>query len=361
MNAGEQTVDWLYREQLQVDEQWAVRTDRGFTWWADQNAQTIEIVGEETGPDGDTGYLIGVRTDIVTDLDLTEAALGDLNEGPMRLAALSGPVYDAQSRTLSLCSLARVHEEIAPWMSVLIGAAAVTQIAEARVLGPDLAQSLGAQSALTGHPQHGARPEPDDMVYAVGVLIGEGREDCQWPAEQFDAAVHDFMRQPPALMASAGGQGLASAGGQGLASAGGQGFTVEFPYGPNSSLCQVFGTQPHPLYGNGLLILQRFPYPVSSPEKGVELALTLNAAELTKNVTGYGFGSYVYDNGMVCFTGFVPNALHRQVALPNLYFACAARARAMSVWLLDQDWDADSFSPDHSAVGRKLLSDNVND
>jgi hypothetical protein len=344
VNTGEQTIDWLYREQLQVDEQWSVRTERGFTWWADQTAQTIEILGEETGPDGDVGYLIGVRTEMVTDLDLTAAALGDLNEGPMRCAALSGPVYDAQTRTLSLCSLARVHEEIAPWMTVVIGAAAVTQIAEAGVLGPDLAQSLGAQPASSSHPQHGRRPEPDEMVYAVSLFVDEGKEPCQWPAEQFDAAVDSFMRQPPSLMASAGGQG----------------FTVEFPYGPNSSLCQVIGTQPHPLYGNGLLVLQRFPYKVASQDKGIELALTLNGAELTRNVTGYGFGSYVYDNDMLCFTGFVPNALHRQIALPNLYFACAARARAMSLWLLDADWDDASFSPEHSAIGRKLMSDNNN-
>jgi hypothetical protein len=345
VNAGEQTIDWLYREQLQVDDRWAVRTERGFTWWADRNAQTIEILGEETGPDGETGYLIGVRTDMLTGLELSEAALGDLNEGPMRCAALSGPVYDAQTGTLSLCSLARVHEEIAPWMAVVIGSAAVTQIAEARVLGAGLATSVGAQPARSDHPQHGRRPEPDEMVYAVSVFVDAGKAPCQWPAEQFDAAVRDFMGQPPSIMASAGGQG----------------FTVEFPYGTNSSLCQVIGTQPHPLYGNGLLLLQRFPYALDSAEKGIELALTLNAAELTKNVTGYGFGSYVWDDGMICFTGFVPNALHRQIALPNLYFACAARARAMSLWLLDQDWDATSFSPDHSAIGRKLLSDNNND
>ena len=51
-NAGEQTIDWLYREQLQVDAEWSVRDRTGFTWWADQNAQTVEIVGGETGPEG---------------------------------------------------------------------------------------------------------------------------------------------------------------------------------------------------------------------------------------------------------------------------------------------------------------------
>lgn len=44
MNAGERTVEWLFREQLQVDPKWSVRTPNGFRWWADKNAQTVEIL-----------------------------------------------------------------------------------------------------------------------------------------------------------------------------------------------------------------------------------------------------------------------------------------------------------------------------
>lgn len=328
MNIGEQVIDWLYREQLQVDEQWSVRTEHGFTWWADHNAQTIEIIGEQTGPDGQTGYLIEVRTEMVADLDLSADGMLELNEGPMRCAALSGPVYNPQTRTLSLCSLGRVHEEIAGWMGVMLGSAAVTQVAEARILGPDLAAALGGEPAVSGHPQNGLRPEPDEMAYAVQVFVEEGRAGCQWPEGEFTDTVEQFMHQPPAVKASGAGQE----------------FTVEFPYGKQTSLCQVTGTQSHPLYGNGLFTLQRFPFAVDSPAKGAELALTLNQAELTQDITGYGFGSYVYDNGMVCFTGFVPNSLHRQVALPNVYFSCAARAHAMSVWLRDSPWNAETFS-----------------
>ena len=47
MNAGQQTVEWLFSEQLKVDAEWSVRTAKGFTWWAYRNAQTIEMIGEE--------------------------------------------------------------------------------------------------------------------------------------------------------------------------------------------------------------------------------------------------------------------------------------------------------------------------
>lgn len=329
MNAGEKVIDWLYREQLQVDEQWSVRTERGFTWWADRNAQTVEVLGDDTGPDGQIGYLVGVRTELLCELDLNKTALAEINDGPMRFAALAGPVYDTEKRTLSICSLARVTDETADWTGVVLGAAAVTQIAEAHMLGPALAEVLGAQAAVSGHPEHGLRTEPDEMLFAPKVFMQEGKAPCRWPAAEFTEAVDHFMRQPPAVKASATGQGL----------------TVEFPYGQKTSLCQMMGGQSHPLYGNGILLLQRFPFTAPSLAKGVELALTLNAAELTGDVTGYGFGSYTYDQDMLCFAGFVPNSLHRQVALPNLYFAAAARAHAMSVWLLDEEWSDESFAP----------------
>ena len=76
-------------------------------------------------------------------------------------------------------------------------------------------------------------------------------------------------------------------------------------------------------------MLQRFPVDVESESEGVKLALSLNAADLTRHLTGYGLGSYVYADGMVHFTGFIPNALHKPGLLPNLYFSCAARAQAM--------------------------------
>ena len=328
MNAGEKVIDWLYREQLHVSEQWSVRTERGFTWWADQNAQTVEVLGEDAGPDGQPGYLVGVRTELLYDLDLTPAALAEIADGPMRFAALAGPVYDAATSTLSICSVARVNDEIADWTGVVLAAAAVTQLAEAHMLGPALADSLGAQAAVSGHPSSGVRTSPDDMLFAPRAFIHQGQSPCQWPASAFSEAVDQFMRQPPAVKASASGQAL----------------TVQFPYGSKTSLCQMMGGQSHPLYGNGILLLQRFPFTAPSPAKGVELALTLNAAELTGNVTGYGFGSYTYDQDMLCFAGFVPNALHRQVALANLYFAAAARAHAMSVWLIDEEWSEESFT-----------------
>jgi hypothetical protein len=341
MGVGEQVIDWMYTTQLQVDEEWSIRTPTGFTWWADRNAQTIEIVGEETGPDGEIGYLLSVRTEVLRDFELTDTALVELNDGPMRCAVMAGLVHDTDVRTLSLCSLVLVFDDIASWIQILVSAAAVLQIAEARALGPALAQSLDAREAISGHPRSGMRPIPDEMASAAEIFVEAGRDPCRWEEVEFQTTVDGYMMQPPSIGALNCGLG----------------FTVEFPFGDESSLCQVMGDQPHPLYGNGLLLLQRFPFDAGSQADGIKLALSLNASDLTRQATGYGFGSYVYIDKMICFTAFFPNGLHRTGVLANLYFSCADRARAMSMRLLNRRWDADSFSLESRVIGRIMLDD----
>jgi hypothetical protein len=168
INAGLKTIEWLFREQLRVDAEWSVKFSNGFTWWADHHAQTIEIVDSETG---ETAYLIGTRTDLLRNFSLTNPALAPINSLLMCCASMAGPVYDEKAETLSLCSLVRVHEPIRDWMSPLISMAALLQIAEARIMAPELAKLLGAQSGESGHPVNGERPLPDELAEIVTTLI----------------------------------------------------------------------------------------------------------------------------------------------------------------------------------------------
>ena len=81
MNAGSATIEWLYREQLRVDAEWSVRDATGFTWWADQNAQRIEVVRRDHDPELGESFLIRVRTEVLCDLTSTI--------GPCRLSGIS--------------------------------------------------------------------------------------------------------------------------------------------------------------------------------------------------------------------------------------------------------------------------------
>lgn len=336
MTVVEEIIDWLFREQLQIGEQWSYLLPVGFTWWADRYAQTVEMVREETGPNGETGYLLCVRTELLREVDLTEAALAEINALPMRAACLAGPVYDAAARRLDLWSLVRVTDDNSDWMRFLLAAAAVTQLAEARVVAPVLAQSIGALPATSDHPESGTRTVPDRMAFAAERFVELGEAPCAWTEAEFRdvAARHMGGLRTPAVV-------------------GPEGITVEFPFGEHTSVCRILADQPHPLYGNGLLLLQSFPVGAASEPEGVKLALSLNAADLTHRLSGYGFGSYVYADGTVHFTTFVPNALHRAGLLGNLYSSCAARGHAMEARFAEGQWDADAYSLDPEVLERR--------
>jgi hypothetical protein len=72
MNAGEETIKWLFQDELQVEQKWSVKIPQGCIWWPDQNAQRIAIIGpyptEET-------LFIRVQTDMLRDVVLNEESL----------------------------------------------------------------------------------------------------------------------------------------------------------------------------------------------------------------------------------------------------------------------------------------------
>lgn len=322
MNAGQKTIEWLRREQLRVDDEWSVETTSGFRWWASKNAQTIEIVGSETGPDGNDGYFLSVSTEMWRNVELTDQVRAGINL-LMSTASMAGPVYDAQKGLVSFSSLVRVHEEIWKWMARLISIAAMMQIQDAHFLGSQFAPVLEAEPAESAHPKSGTRDAPDEL--AIGftpMLAAAGEEPSKWTASEFQQAVDQYMQQQPSLMASAGGNGL----------------TVEFPFGDFSSLCQFQGDQSHPRIGNGLLIVQRFPVGEMAEAEGLDLAIELNAEELRQKPIGYGFGSYCYQDGCISFSGFMPNIAYLPNLLPNIFYACAGRAQAMSARFTGNDW-----------------------
>jgi hypothetical protein len=339
MNVGQQTVEWLFSEQLKVDAEWSVKVPGGFRWWAYQHAQTVKVAGQEVGPDGDVGYLISVRTDLLRNVELNEKSLSTLNALLMQGASMAGPVYSVSERTVSLCSIVKVHGGISGWMRPIISVAACLQIGEARIIGSQLAQHIGAQEALSGHPENGLRPAPDEMAGLIDVLIAPmGRQPSKWSPAEFDSVVKQHMQRPPAMLATAGDPGL----------------TVEFPFGERSSLCRLVADQRHPRLGNGLLILQSFPIEDMEAPDGVKLALSLNQTELTEQHSGYGFGIYACREGMLHFSCFFPNAMYRPGLLPNLYFTCASRARAVALRLTGVDWTEEAFKPSRTGIGGLL-------
>jgi hypothetical protein len=125
-------------------------TPGGFRWWADKQAQTIEIIGEmEGGPDGAVGYVVRVQTDVLRGVDLDAPRLSAINSAIMSFASMSGLVHDVEARTLSFSSLARVWDQNEAWLNPFISMAAVLQIGEARILAE--VELLQRESTPTQH------------------------------------------------------------------------------------------------------------------------------------------------------------------------------------------------------------------
>ena len=61
---------------------------------------------------------------------------------------------------------------------------------------------------------------------------------------------------------------------------------------------------------------------------------------------------------MVCFNAFIPNLLLRDGILTWEFHSSAARAFSMSMRLLGEEWDEDSFSLEHSAIARAMRQEN---
>ncbi len=338
MNSGEETIRWLFKDHLQVDEAWSIRTPKGFKWWADKHLQIVEIIGEKRFPDGDTEYCISVRTDFLRSVKINDEMLQKINMKLLPFSSMAGVVHDPENSTLELCSLVRVYEHIREWMAPVIGVASVLQIAEAKRYGDYFAKILGAENAISGHPQGGIRKAPDEMSsLSERLIIPVGKQPSRWTQEEFEEACSENMQRPPAILATNGGQGI----------------TIEFPFGEKeSSLCMLKGGRSHAIYGNGLYSIQVFPVKTMSLSEGVTMALSLNKRHLAECPEGYGFGGFHYEEDSIVFMGFLPNALYRPGLLPNLFFSCASRAKDLSSYLTGHDWTSDSFDPRRSSAFR---------
>jgi len=330
MDVGLRLLDSLY-EQMMIDDEWAVRRERGFTWWAYRLAQHVEV-----GPPVWSGdrYICSVRiwTEVVQDVDpSTEPAgvLATINE----YATLSALVWDPSSASIAECCTAVVHDEIFTWLSKVLATAAALQNTAAHSRAHPLARATGGVAAASNHPERGERPEMDDLLN-VGqqVVIPEGAKPSQFIGRKFER-VGDFMRDM-----------------QFLGFANDEGLTCEVPYTGSApamvmaeasqlqtSLIQMLTDAPHPEAGNGLLCVMRLPYS-AAPRQVAEHANQLNLVESRGDVGTFLLGAWCPDPSSettLTFCQFVPNLLARLVLVENLISYMSSHSRFAASQLPD--------------------------
>lgn len=335
MYEGNVTIKWLY-ETLKVDDQWSIFRKNGFTWWCSTYAQSADIDGIIDGPDGDVGYKVVIKTDFLKNITLSDKNAAILNQMMMK-ASLCAPVYDAKTSCIKLVSQVDIHDGIEGWMHTILGISSLNQLYEVERLAPKLAKMVGAEIAASGHPKNGIRTEPDEILSAVdNLIIPDGKNPSKWPDSEYTYTVNQYMQQPLSVGATSGGKGL----------------TGEFPQGDRTSLLHINGDESHPLYGNGLTLLQKFMYRAKPDGAGCKDALLLNSRIVAEDTSTYGLGSFCYTDGLLVFNSFIPNLIYKPGYLVNLYYSSAARAQAVNKWLGIAPWTRETFANKKSVFER---------
>lgn len=268
---GLQLLDSLY-EQLMIDDEWAVRRERGFTWWSYRLAQHVEVSPPEWSINR---YVCSVRiwTDVVREVDpSTEPAeiIGLINA----YADLNAVVWNPAEAAIMECCTANVHDEIFGWLSKVLATAAVLQNAAAHTRAHDLAGITGGSPAASNHPINGERPDMDDLLnLPAEVIVKEGDDPSRFGGATW-AQTGDYLRQMGYFGSVDATELTCGVPFTGSTPA----LVVPEPRQLQSSLIQLFTTVPHPEEGNGLLGFMQLPIS-ADPDRVAEQANELNLRE----------------------------------------------------------------------------------
>jgi hypothetical protein len=142
MDAGKALVEHIFKV-MRIDEEWSIRTDRGFSWWGGPLKQTIWA--EEPFEDG--GILLSrvhARTDLLRGFP-DSAKHRTLLALTSHFSTLSGPLL--QDGLLQSAASVYAHKQnLAQWQSVFSDAAFI-QVATAYIEAEMLASMFDAEIA----------------------------------------------------------------------------------------------------------------------------------------------------------------------------------------------------------------------
>lgn len=306
----------LVHEHLKVEEQWSVDIDRGFMWWAEDFCQKVWA---------DLGMFQSARNIFRLHVE-TELLRGrgraqnfDLALAQeMKDARLSAVCFDPDRDMFVLHTSLYLTGDDLEWLPRLFLTAAALQVDEAHVIGHDLAQTLHATPAASGHPSHGLRSSPAPVL---GVIEKNFKPHGSQPSRWEDSAEWKETEWAMDRQASS------------FESDHRTHLTAYFPWPLSDGAVSLSITTdaPHPQLGNGLNMVLRLPLDMS-PEKCAHTAMALNNLERKEWLRCQMLGSWGFDEGKLQFECFVPNVAHHDGVLMNLALSMSIRAQ----WVADQ-------------------------
>ncbi len=283
---GMAAVERVHRE-MQIDEPWTVREDRGFTWWGAWIRQRVWS-GPATRSAGETLWHVRARAPVFRDQPdepATYARVADWN----LLWPMGAMAYDPDDGTISARSGAFLYSGVDPWLETFMLMATGLQASLAWVAA-EAAEGVGPRDAEP-HPVAGPRRDPDDML--------------------------NLAASPPKAPSPITASILRSAGKE-LAD---EGFAITFdedeevlvamvPVADESAMWLLRSVD-HPVLGPGALARLVLPRPMG-PQRCAWLANALNlgeAADWTGDVRPHAFGAWSSEGGRLAHNAFFPGVL----------------------------------------------------
>jgi hypothetical protein len=316
MSSGEITFKFLKKHILKTDKKWTLESknkNSHYKWFPNQFCQELKLIKG-------IKEIITIKTDILSGVELNNQNI-EIIADLLFTSTTSSLIYDEGK--LSLHCYMTMSEPGEYWEPVLLGEAALMQIAEATYSISKIAKVMGAKEIYCEHPQSGPRLLLDSNIEKrIAFSVENGKEATKWAQEEFEQILNKGLIEPPATIENQGPQSL----------------SVEFPFGTTVSLCKLTSQTRHPRIGNGLTIIQSFPLQDMPTSEGVNLCLNLNKKEADSLTQTYGFGSYCYRRGMINHICFIPNLAHAPNMLPELYKSCVTRAKHMSEEFTGHNW-----------------------
>jgi hypothetical protein len=310
-DVGKRALDQIYT-QMMIDAEWSVRSERSFTWWPKDFAQTVSV----SPPVESRGLQIcrlTASTPLVQGLSTESRVLNIIDAINRSEGGLSALVLD-RTGTLSYVSAVVVHEQMLEFVSKIFAMTAAMQATDAEIRAPLLAEVLRGQATATCHPSSGTRPGYDDLVNVIEQLVVPwGEQPSRWIGQPMLDALEVMKRL--SLMAMGDEESIA----------------VEFPWADATCLLELNPAFAHSRLGSCLHVTLTLP-DKASEEEMLLLTRTLNCIEaLPETLTDFQGTWCISPSKAVTFSAIYPNYLFRPGLGTNIALGMGARAE----WLVN--------------------------
>lgn len=337
-DVGLALLEQIYQD-MHIDPDRCVRSDRRFTWWHWRLAQTVRASPPFESL-GHTVTRITATTDFlceISDIPRSRAVILSLNG----LASMNAAVYDLEARKVRLGCSALFHAENAPWLLVLFRNAAIIQMAEACLLAEESAKTVGCLIDSSSPPGRAPSSEMDDLA-SIHHFLARVRAQSQ-PVDPNDAEAAVEKLRGLGFLSYSGRKSI--------------GLSAEFPFfgkrtalesivgdltglggrkssGNETALLTIDSEQSHPILGPGLLTLLQLPVNGDYADPFTQAFLIdLNQGGLvSENFLGHLLGAWCLHPRLMTVTcvSFLPLFLWR----PGLLFMYCMNEYVKARWAL---------------------------